>query len=177
MRRYFIREGDKTTAGGTVLDGVPNNMHHGVLLSYEGARIHCPACNSEGYASKVPPFLPMKMMGKAPILDGDLCICKCDPPPRLIESQHDRFMSFEADPHVAARIAPDRIPLRTVRVFDEQFRLIDHDTGRPLANVRYRVRTATGGSFTGVTDATGHTQRITTTGTENLRLEINYDHV
>ncbi|MXN77886.1 PAAR domain-containing protein [Burkholderia sp. 4701] len=175
-----MREGDKTTAGGNVLEGVPNNMHHGVRLSYEGARIYCPACNSEGYASKVPPYppyLPMKMMGKAPILDGDLCVCKCDPPPRLIEAQHDRFMSFESDPQSVARIAPDRTPLRAVGVFDEQFRLIDHDTGRPLANVRYRVRTATGGGFAGVTDAAGHTQRITTTDSENLRLEISHDHV
>ncbi len=55
---------------------------------------------------------------------------------------------------------------------DEQYVLRDADSGQPLTNIRYRIRTASGHVFSGVTDATGHTQRVATTNTESLHLEI-----
>lgn len=55
---------------------------------------------------------------------------------------------------------------------DEQFVLRDAANGRPLADVRYRIRTASGAAFAGITDATGHTQRVSTTNAETLRIEI-----
>ncbi|KWA77600.1 hypothetical protein WL28_29485 [Burkholderia ubonensis] len=60
---------------------------------------------------------------------------------------------------------------------DEQFVLCDATTGSPLARVQYRIRTASGKVFSGVTDATGHTQRVTTIGAEDLQLHIYCEHV
>lgn len=48
MRRYFIVVGDKTTRGGVVTEGEATATNRGKALSYHGARIHCPACQSDG---------------------------------------------------------------------------------------------------------------------------------
>ncbi|RBB38920.1 hypothetical protein DPV79_16205 [Burkholderia reimsis] len=171
MKRYFIREGDKTTAGGTVLDGVPNNMHHDVPLSFEGARIHCPACNSEGYAQKVPPYWPMSMMGKAAILDGDLCICKCDPPPTLIASQGDRFMSFESEPEAVGSSAKGFRQGSSVLTHDRHFRIINSD-GTPVEGLRYRLQVDGEQDIVGQTGASGKTQLARSNGAKTVSLSI-----
>jgi hypothetical protein len=40
-------------------------------------------------------------------LDGDICICKCEPPPRLIASRYDMYESFEAHELEREGLAPD----------------------------------------------------------------------
>ncbi|WP_080411323.1 PAAR domain-containing protein [Burkholderia ubonensis] len=95
MRRYFIVIGDKTTNGGVVLEGEERTKNHGKALSYHGARVYCPACKSEGHIVGDGPSRPMLLHGKQVALEDDLCICDCSPPPRLIRSQTNAFMSFE----------------------------------------------------------------------------------
>ena len=46
---------------------------------------------------------------------------------------------------------------------DEQFRLVDEHSGRPLAGVRYEIRSPSG-VFSGRTDPYGFTQRVNTGG-------------
>ncbi|WP_071764020.1 PAAR domain-containing protein [Burkholderia ubonensis] len=171
MRRYFIRVGDKTTAGGTVLDGVPNNTHDGVPVSYEGARIHCPACNSEGHAQKVPPYWPMSMMGKEALLDGDLCICKCDPPPTLIASQGDRFMSFESQSGTVGSGASWSAQSANVMTHDQHFRIINSD-GTPVEGLRYRLQVDGEQDIVGQTGAAGKTQLARSNSAKTVSLSI-----
>ncbi|PAK13859.1 PAAR domain-containing protein [Burkholderia ubonensis] len=95
MRRFFIVLGDKTTSGGTVLEGESRALNHGTPLSYHGARVYCPACNSEGHIVGDGPSWPMLLHGKQVALEDDLCICKCNPPPRLLRSQTNASMLFE----------------------------------------------------------------------------------
>jgi uncharacterized Zn-binding protein involved in type VI secretion len=97
MRRYFIVIGDKTTNGGTVLEGEDRARNHGKPLSYHGARVYCPECKSEGRIVGDGPYRPMRLHGKQVALENDLCICKCSPPPRLIRSQTNASMSFDGD--------------------------------------------------------------------------------
>ncbi|ARU90447.1 PAAR domain-containing protein [Pseudomonas sp. M30-35] len=54
-------------------------------------------------------------------------------------------------------------------VFDEQFKIID-SSGKPLANVPYHIKEQSGRTHTGISDATGHTPRITTSAQENLEV-------
>nr|WP_080421678.1 PAAR domain-containing protein [Burkholderia ubonensis] len=95
MRRYFIVIGDKTTSDGVVLEGEERTKNHGKALSYHGARVYCPACKSEGHIVADGPSRPMLLHGKQVALEDDLCICNCSPPPRLIRSQTNAYMSFE----------------------------------------------------------------------------------
>ena len=113
MKRYMILKGDKTTADGVVLEGDETTTNAGRPLAYQGAAIYCPACKSQGRIVRDGPHLPMSFLaGKQVALDNDLCVCKCDPPPRLIASRQDMSMSFES--HVLAQMgyAPDgtRLP-------------------------------------------------------------------
>lgn len=102
MKRYFICEGDQTTAGGTVLEGMDGCSIHGKRQAVEGAKIYCPACKREGIAANVPPYRPHRLHGKQALLDNDICLCGCRPPPRLIASQDGASMSFSADELAAA---------------------------------------------------------------------------
>ena len=95
MRRALIKLGDKTTAGGTVIEGEPASKHHGTPLSYHGASIYCPACKQTGKACNVAPMRPMRFMGKQALLENDICLCGCQPPPRLIASQSSMHVSFD----------------------------------------------------------------------------------
>lgn len=55
---------------------------------------------------------------------------------------------------------------------DEQFILVNKVTGKPLANVKYKIVKETGETVEGVTDAAGKTMRIITNGAEQLMVHL-----
>lgn len=170
MKRAILKLGDKTTAGGVVLEGIDCCKHHGTPITFIGAKIRCPACNSAGVIGWNGPHQKATMMGKQQALEGDLCLCKCDPPPVLIASQNSAWHVFEA--HELARTsyasgAAGSGPYHGV--YDEQYTLYGGD-GRPLAGVPYRIVTTTARVVNGKTNGLGQTERIVTDGTEKLKL-------
>jgi uncharacterized Zn-binding protein involved in type VI secretion len=102
MKRYMIVQGDKTTSDGVVLEGDPTTRNEGKPLAYHGATVQCPKCHSIGHIVGVGPSMPMTFMSRQVALENDLCMCKCNPPPRLIASLHSMSMSFES--HVLAQM-------------------------------------------------------------------------
>jgi uncharacterized Zn-binding protein involved in type VI secretion len=88
-RRAYIMQFDNTTSGGQVLDGDAEMRANGRCLSYLGARVSCPACNTEGYIEPKGPRPDDRISNRQPALDGDLCHCRCDPKPRVLASQTD----------------------------------------------------------------------------------------
>ncbi|WP_321963865.1 PAAR domain-containing protein [Paraburkholderia sp. J7] len=78
MRRAILKLGDKTTAGGIVLEGMDTCMHHGTPMTFIGAKVWCPACDSEGVIGWKGPHQNATMMGKQQALEGDICLCNCD---------------------------------------------------------------------------------------------------
>ncbi|OHU95465.1 hypothetical protein BLA34_23130 [Ralstonia solanacearum] len=111
MKRHLIVVGDRTTVGGTVIEGVAGCSMYGKEASYVGAKVECPKCNSIGYISQVPPTRRYSLKGKQVALENDLCICGCHPPPTLIPSQLKSSMSFEAKELARQGFAPDGRPL------------------------------------------------------------------
>lgn len=90
MRRYHIVEGDKTTADGVVQPHTGAGATfkwHGKTKSYVGDKVNCPACKSTGIIQASGSRLSFNVHQLMPALDGDLCICKCSPPPKLVHSQ------------------------------------------------------------------------------------------
>jgi hypothetical protein len=114
----------------------------------------------------------MSVMGKEVALENDLGMCKCRPPPRMIASQWTFSQSFTRDDLAAQGYTSSGVPL--MRHYDEGITLRDHRTRRPLAHVRYRVRSSSGAISNGVTDASGKTARIETSGAENLTIEVQH---
>lgn len=98
MKRYNITTGAKTTAGGEVISGLARTSFNGQMIAREGDRVACPACGTEGFIALVGPHLHEEWGGKQAALEGDLCICKCDPPPELIACQHSKSQVFETQP-------------------------------------------------------------------------------
>lgn len=64
-------------------------------MAREGDEIKCPECGSTGTIICVSPRLPEEWDGRKPALDGDLCKCKCDPPPTLIANQTVRSQQID----------------------------------------------------------------------------------
>jgi YD repeat-containing protein len=158
MKRYFIVAGNRTTQGGTVTEGDSLLKIHGKAQAYHGAHVYCPACESYGVIVGDGQTRSLKISGKQAALEGDLCICKCDPPPRLIASMHKASMSFEMRADASVGNASGDGPLFCDRdmQFDQHFRFVDQD-GRPVAGIRVHL-TGTDGELTAVTtDAQGRT--------------------
>ena len=98
MRRYNITVGAKTTAGGEVISGLERTSFNGRMIAREGDRVACPACGTEGVIALTGPHLHEDWGGKQAALEGDLCMCKCDPPPTLIANQHSKSQDFDPQP-------------------------------------------------------------------------------
>ncbi|WP_338484692.1 S-type pyocin domain-containing protein [Pseudomonas trivialis] len=98
MRRYNIMVGAKTTAGGEVISGLKGATFNGLMIAREGDRVACPACGTEGVIALAGPHLHEDWGGQQAALEGDLCMCKCDPSPTLIANQHAKSQGFEPQP-------------------------------------------------------------------------------
>lgn len=98
MRRYNITTGSTTTAGGKVTSGCERTSFNGEMISREGDRVACPTCGTEGFIALIGPHLHEEWNGKQAALEGDLCICKCDPPPELIANQRFKCQEFGPQP-------------------------------------------------------------------------------
>lgn len=166
MRRYFVRVGDKTTAGGTVTQGEESFEYRGKAVAYEGAEIYCHTCTSTGRIANTPPYRTMLIKGKQIALDNDICLCKCTPHPRLIASQNTGSMTFDRHESAQAGFHAGANPLLASSgsvCFDDQFKLLDDVTGLPLANIEYAVLHANGTIEHGATDRSGHTHLLSST--------------
>ncbi|WP_081073460.1 PAAR domain-containing protein [Burkholderia stagnalis] len=96
MRRRILIQGDKTTVGGVVLDGVQSGFNGNIPIAFHGSTIWCPVCKTNGRLVNDGPRQPMSFNGVQVALENDLCVCKCMPPPRLVASTDNMSMSFEA---------------------------------------------------------------------------------
>jgi hypothetical protein len=95
MKRYVILNGDRTTSNGTVLTNSIMPGLNGRNIAYENDDVSCPACSSTGKIQCDGPRLPITGPDRRhEALSDDLCICKCNPPPKLVASQQS--MSVEA---------------------------------------------------------------------------------
>lgn len=175
MRRYILRKGDRSTSGGLVTEGIENCTDHGVPITYLGAEVWCNGCKTVGHIGPKGPRRPASMHGKQQALDGDICLCKCTPPPVIRASQEHSYHSFEAHELAELGFAPNGRPLPIqTRQHNEQFTLKDSKTGQPLANLRYRIRFSTGRIVAGLTDSKGQTQRVVSERAEKITLEIQH---
>jgi uncharacterized Zn-binding protein involved in type VI secretion len=97
IKRYHITLGATTTAGGTVTSATALMTINGVKVALDGDAVSCKACNSSGYIKADGPRLGDRCNGRELALTDDLCICRCDPPPRLVHIQTLRSQTIAAD--------------------------------------------------------------------------------
>jgi len=113
MKRNYLKVGDKSTANGVVVEGIPFCSHEGTEITFVGAKVSCPSCHSIGHIVATGPRLPMKMMGKDRALEGDLCACKCDPQPTRVPSQSNMGESFDSNALASMGFGSNGLPIGT----------------------------------------------------------------
>ncbi|RKT26453.1 putative Zn-binding protein involved in type VI secretion [Paraburkholderia sp. RAU2J] len=175
MKRYFIVLGDKTTAGGVVIQGEESCTNHGKPLAYHGAQVYCHACKTTGYICNIPPYRPMVLRGKQVALENDICLCKCEPPPRLIASQNTSSMSFDSGELAAMGYTSNGTRILQAAadaLYDEQFTLTD-SVGTPLPNTYYTI-IRPGDVLHGTTDSQGRTARYQTNGAQHISIHLGH---
>lgn len=166
--RYHITLGAKTTVGGVVTTAMPLFSIDDVPVAHEGDKVACPACKSVGVIQAYGPRLPETTMGRKVALSGDLCICGCKPPPRMVHIQTRCYQELAGDwftgqDSVDAVVAPQvksdaSDPAEESE--DEALILIDLDTDQPHRNRPYRLELQDG-VIEGTTDGSGATRPLT----------------
>ncbi|WP_186083610.1 PAAR domain-containing protein [Burkholderia gladioli] len=95
MRRGFLLVGDKSAVGGVIVDGISGMTDNGREIARIGSTVMCPACQSPGKIVAAGSRLPGSMFGHQVALDGDVCACKCAPPPRMMWSDAIMFQDVD----------------------------------------------------------------------------------
>lgn len=169
-KRYYIRAGATTTASGAVKASVELFKLNGAPLALEGDPVDCPACGTQGVIKCVAPRIDDRFNGKAFALSDDLCICGCNPPPKLVADQHFRYQAFAATPNGATEDgASGRADANAAAVSSKatgnvmlvQLRFVDSVSGKPYANRPYRLELIDGKLVHGTTDSHGRTRPLT----------------
>ena len=174
--RRIVRNGDKTTAGGTVIAPGTTNTVMGLQIANVHCQVQCPACNSTGSIQSVPPMPTyFDYNGVRAAFDGDLCMCACPTPPRLLSSLTNWWASSYEAPIASTPAAADWLvfaghdPADHGLVYDEQFLLKDA-MGKPLRNTPYTARLSSGATVQGITDSAGFTNRIYADSPQKIEL-------
>jgi uncharacterized Zn-binding protein involved in type VI secretion len=97
IKRYLITLGAATTAGGTVTSASALMSVDGARIALEGDTVFCKACNSDGVIKLDGPRLNGSFNGRQIALSDDLCICKCNQAPRLVNTQTCKAQWIDAD--------------------------------------------------------------------------------
>jgi uncharacterized Zn-binding protein involved in type VI secretion len=99
MKRNYLKVGDKSTANGVVVEGIPFCSHEGTEITFVGAKVSCPSCHSIGHIVATGPRLPMKMMGERPRAGGRPMRMQMQMRPAADEGpvsvEHGRVVRFE----------------------------------------------------------------------------------
>ena len=161
MRRYHIVEGDKTTADGVVQPHTGAGATfkwHGKTKSYVGDKVLCKACQSVGVIEASGSRLSFSVNGLMPALGGDLCICKCSPPPKLVHSQMVFFEMVGDEVTIAVPHSANMTEMRNPKIYNIAMQFVRED-GTPYVNFAYTARhKRTGQVHTGVTNNEGFTE-------------------
>jgi uncharacterized Zn-binding protein involved in type VI secretion len=172
IKRYHITEGATTTAGGVVKASSKGMSLNGAPVALEGDPVDCPACGAQGVIKCVMPRLVDRFGDKEYALSDDLCICGCNPSPKLIANQNLKYQALlfvdedpaaeamERKPGNAAKAA--RPHLESAKQADlRPLRLVLRGSGKPHANRPFRLVLPDGRVLQGTTDADGATRPLT----------------
>ncbi|CAM2173745.1 PAAR domain-containing protein [Paraburkholderia sacchari] len=176
MLRRLAVVGDQLDTGGQIESySGPSFFWHGHQVALIGGSAYCTTCKSAGQIAKTGGPRRIEFMGEA-AADGDIVLCKCSRPPRIVAKlAGESWCDDEAEAHTARdvkqAIKAANSGMNAARRYDEGYTLTDRN-GRALANVRYRVRSNSATVANGVTDSSGHTQRVSATTAQWLTLEV-----
>jgi uncharacterized Zn-binding protein involved in type VI secretion len=187
--RALVRQGDKTTHGGTVISGDPTMLVHGRPVARVGDFVTCSQCKKTGRI----------VTGAATLFDGppvalhdDLTDCGA----KLIASQvtdvygdDDGGESAAATPTMVpesqlgneAPRAPEALEMGSANESDIneepytiRFQAIDSETNTPIAKCVYILTRENGTQHGGLTDRQGFTETVETAQKEQIAVHFSF---
>lgn len=179
--RRIVRNGDKTTTGGTVIAPGTQYTVMGKQIANVLCKVECPACGSTGSIQSVPPMPTyFDYGGVRAAFDGDLCICGCSPHPRLLSSLSKWGASSYEAPIAATPAAADWLLFAGHKPEDHglthaiQFHAVSKKGGKALTGSRYKITLSDGSEHTGETDAAGMTKKVYANSNLQAKIEVPY---
>lgn len=179
--RRIVRNGDKTTAGGTVIAPGTNYTVMGKQIANVHCQVECTACNRTGSIQSVPPMPTyFDYGGIRAAFDGDLCICGCSPHPRLLSSLDNWSASSYEAPIAVTPAAADWLLFAGHKPEEHgldhtiQFHAVNKKSGKAIAGARYKITLSDGSEHIGETDAAGMTKKIYANSNLNAKIEVPY---
>jgi len=166
-KKAIIRVGDKTSHGGTVLEGLQFFLILGKPAAGVGHRVHCPTCS--GSQAIVEGAANATMMGIQIAVDGMKTSCGAT----LIASQSAD--TIEVGSGGGATALPANVGAAAARAgaphavtineagFDDHYVLVDADSGAVLARTEYAIVRASCAIEHGVSDVEGKTHLLSST--------------
>jgi len=181
----IIRKGDRTTHGGTVLEGSPSEICMGQPIAYKGHMVHCPKCR--GNFPIVEGVLTTTFFGQGVAVAGMKTSCGAS----LIASQFTDTVEWgsggggsaagvvtiaAAAEKSTASANPTEIAAATATAlsYDLFFHVKHDETGRSLSNMPYKITLDDGREFTGITDNSGHTEKVFSDSPQTAKIEVPY---
>ncbi|MTV39333.1 PAAR domain-containing protein [Duganella radicis] len=182
--KAIIRLGDRTSHGGTVIEGHQVLIIHGKPAAGVGHKVHCPKCS--GTITIVEGAMNFSMMGINVAVEGMKTSCGAT----LIASQITDTVEYgtgnagdpTSRPAPASLVPPSALqeksgsPASTAAQgnestdnYDEQVRVVDQD-GQPIAGMPYHITDETGNAYKGVTDRDGCCERVYTESVQSLKI-------
>jgi uncharacterized Zn-binding protein involved in type VI secretion len=176
--KAIIRQGDRTSHGGTVLEGHQTLIIHGKPVAGVGHRVQCPKCS--GSPVIVEGAVNASMMGISVAVDGMKTSCGAT----LIASQNTDTIEVGSGAGPSASSVPvaASVPAAAAAIpaaahgsaaseeasekhasFDDHFVLVDAGSGEILTQVEYAIVRASGSVEHGVSDANGKTHMLSST--------------
>lgn len=167
MQRTVVCKGDRTTHGGTVIEGDELRTCNGRAIATLGCMTACPQCR--GKFPIIEGARCHSFVGYGTVLDGMETGCGA----RVIASPQTT-MTVD-DPAGGADEAHTGESLQEAGkpILSTQFQVVDEQTGKPVAGKAYQIMLPDGSNRSGVTDADGKTVRIT--GQDPATVELHWD--
>ncbi len=169
----WIRYGDKTACGGTVVEGDQSCTSHGRAYSFQGARIACrKSCVIvEGFPRST------LTNGRAQVIHGMTTSGGCPCYSSLNDIDGVGKESGEAAPETFkpgqdGEWIPVYAPLKHEDCDYDQYIILEDQDGNPLDGIPYRLFDAQGAIVEGVTEADGKTKIVAGNYGDALDCEI-----
>nr|WP_074168854.1 PAAR domain-containing protein [Caballeronia fortuita] len=171
MTDRLVAKGDWTTTRGRVLGGSSSfYASNGQTLARRNDLATCGDC--KGAFPILGTADTWLDEGLPTVKHMDRVLCPCGQNRVLSGNREFLFTSSGAPKESATPMASFASSAASKSVFDETYVLRDRSSGRPLANMPYRLVSTSGIVVQGVTDQAGRTQRIETSAAEEITVEI-----
>lgn len=190
MSGEIIRMGDPTSHGGRVLEGSQMDICHGKPIAYLGHQTWCPKC--KGTYPIIEGALTTTFYGKGVALEGMKTACGAT----LIATQFTVIVEYgggnSKSPAVSTAstvalpaasalgtVKPNAEPASPAEAADEHnfdlfFVVINEKTGEIMADTPYKITMEDGCEVIGVTDQSGHTEKVCSHYAQQATIEVPY---